>query len=194
MYWPMGYDRPNKTESPDSSQYTIYKQEMLVVNIKLTIKSEEKEVRTMEEEEASSTTSSFTIPLPKVVPSAELSARVQETLDKLDKKEAEEKRCREALEEKRWREWRRAGCTKSSNGEKSPLFATWADSCLTPFLQVILLLELLLLLLLLERLRNPTPARVETAKMRVSNRTVISTTVISSLNPHPRNYYAYICS
>lgn len=82
----------------------------------------------MEEEEASSTTSSFTIPLPKVVPSAELSARVQETLDKLDKKEAEEKRCREALEEKRWREWRRAGCTKSSNGEKSPLFATWADT------------------------------------------------------------------
>jgi hypothetical protein len=72
-----------------------------------------------------SSSTPFTMPLPKL-PMAELVARVRESLDKMDKQEAEEKQRREALEEKRWRE----RCNERSNtpaNEKSPLFVTWAS-------------------------------------------------------------------
>ena len=54
---------------------------------------------------AASSSTSFTMPLPKV-PMDELFARVRESLAKMEKKEAEEKRRREALEERRWRKRR----------------------------------------------------------------------------------------
>jgi hypothetical protein len=73
---------------------------------------------------ASSSSTSFTMPLPKV-PMDELFARVRESLAKMEKKEAEEKRRREALEERRWRKRRDK---MINNKDKSPLFATWADA------------------------------------------------------------------
>jgi len=56
----------------------------------------------------------------------ELFARVRESLEKMDRRDAEKKRRREALQEKRWRE----RCKKRSNGgdTKSPLFPTWASA------------------------------------------------------------------
>jgi len=73
---------------------------------------------------ASSSTATFTMPLPKL-PMAELVARVRESLDKMDKQEAEEKQRREALEERRWRE----RCNQRSiTNDKSPLSTTWASA------------------------------------------------------------------
>jgi hypothetical protein len=72
---------------------------------------------------ASSSTATFTMPLPKL-PMAELVARVRESLDKMDKQEAEEKQRREALEERRWRE----KCNQRSHDGKSPLSTTWASA------------------------------------------------------------------
>eukprot|EP00984_Skeletonema_dohrnii_P003924 scaffold1350_cov137-Skeletonema_dohrnii-CCMP3373.AAC.4 len=67
---------------------------------------------------------SFSMPLPKL-PMDELFARVRESLEKMDRRDAEKKRRREALQEKRWRE----RCKKRSNGDtKSPLFPTWASA------------------------------------------------------------------
>jgi len=57
---------------------------------------------------------------------AELVARVRESLDKMDKQEAEEKQRRESLEEKRWRE-RRNKISNTPANEESPLFASWAS-------------------------------------------------------------------
>ena len=66
----------------------------------------------------------FTMPLPKL-PMDEITDRVCESLEKMDRREAAEKRRREALEEKRWRE----RCKKMSNGDdKWPLFPTWASA------------------------------------------------------------------
>ena len=65
------------------------------------------------------------MPLPPPVP-PELFTLLRENLAKLDKKEKEEKRRREALEEQHWRE--RYKKYKSACGDKSPLFATWAPS------------------------------------------------------------------
>lgn len=73
---------------------------------------------------ASSSTATFTMPLPKL-PMAELVARVRESLDKMDKQEAEEKQRREALEERRWRERRHKIGNIPTTSKKSPLFATW---------------------------------------------------------------------
>ena len=73
----------------------------------------------------SSSSTPFTMPLPKL-PMAELVARVRESLDKMDKQEAEEKQRREALEEERWRE-RRNKISHTPTNEKSPLFATWTS-------------------------------------------------------------------
>lgn len=71
---------------------------------------------------ASSLPSSFNMPIPKVP--KELFASVRENLAKMDKLEAEDKRRREALLEKRWKE----RYSKKKSGVKSPLFATWAGS------------------------------------------------------------------
>ncbi|KAL7425508.1 hypothetical protein ACHAXM_000047, partial [Skeletonema potamos] len=72
---------------------------------------------------ASSSTATFTMPLPQL-PMAELVARVRESLDKMDKQEAEEKQRREALEERLLRE----KCNQRSHDGKSPLSTTWASA------------------------------------------------------------------
>jgi hypothetical protein len=76
---------------------------------------------------AESSSTPFTMPLPKL-PMDELFARVRESLDKMEKKEAEEKQRREALEEKRWRERRNKISNTPTTNEKLPLFATWASA------------------------------------------------------------------
>eukprot|EP00986_Skeletonema_menzelii_P006666 scaffold2532_cov79-Skeletonema_menzelii.AAC.27 len=72
--------------------------------------------------ESSPTKTPFSMPLPKI-PMDELFDRVRESLEKMDRREAEKKRRREALEEKRWRE----RCKRSID-DKTPLFPTWASA------------------------------------------------------------------